>query len=382
MLVFTIRYRSVLWFAAGVAVTLALVWSLLAWGVCAAPGPGESTIVSVTPTRILDTRDPVNLGLAGPFVSAVSQKLQVTGSVATSGGSATVVPAGSTGVLLNVTVVGPTAAGFLSVRPGDASGAPSTSSLNFASGGNVPNAVQVSLPTSGATAGQIDITFDAYGQAGPATDVLIDVVGYTTNVGIQELAASVAANAAALLGKADASALAAKADASALAGKANVSQLPIAASTRENDGPVLDFDFYTAVVATTLTVPSAGLIQVWASTSVTGLPAASTMSCYLASGSGVTPAGDFANTGRSIELLASNGSGHCTTVGALSVAGPGTYTVKLVGRGADGIQTTGATINALFVPAGSLVATDEAVAAADSDVPAPVVVEEPVVEGG
>ena len=99
----------------------------------------------------------------------MSQKLQVTGSA---------VPAGATGVLSNVTVVGPSAAGFLSVRPGDATGAPTTSSLNFTAGDIVPNSVQVGLPTAGANAGQIDITYDAFGQAGPTTEVLIDVVGY------------------------------------------------------------------------------------------------------------------------------------------------------------------------------------------------------------
>jgi hypothetical protein len=134
----------------------------------AASSPASS-VVTIDPVRILDTRDPVNIGLPGPFVSAVSQKLQVTG---------TAVPAGATGVLLNVTVVGPTADGFVSVRPGDAARAPSTSSLNFSAGDLIPNSVQVGLPTAGANTGQIDITYDAYGVAGPTTDVLIDVVGY------------------------------------------------------------------------------------------------------------------------------------------------------------------------------------------------------------
>jgi len=89
-----------------------------------------------------------------------------------------VVPAGATGVLLNVTVVAPSAAGFLSVRPGDATGVPSTSSLNFVAGDIVPNSVQVALPTAGANAGQVDITFDAFGAVGPTTNVLADVVGY------------------------------------------------------------------------------------------------------------------------------------------------------------------------------------------------------------
>jgi len=77
-----------------------------------------------------------------------------------------------------VTVVAPSAAGFLSVRPGDATGVPSTSSLNFAAGDIVPNSVQVALPTAGANAGQVDITFDAFGVPGPTTNVLADVVGY------------------------------------------------------------------------------------------------------------------------------------------------------------------------------------------------------------
>jgi|GEM_PF-3175630 len=58
-------------------------------------------------------------------------------------------------------IVSPSANGFLSVRPGDATGAPSTSSLNFNAGQTVPNSVQVALPTAGADAGRIDITYDA-----------------------------------------------------------------------------------------------------------------------------------------------------------------------------------------------------------------------------
>jgi hypothetical protein len=159
------------------------------------PGPAESTIVAVVPERVLDTRDPVNLGLTRPFVSAVSQKLQVTGNIATASGTKTVVPAGATGVLLNVTPVGPSADGFVAIRPGDATGSPASSSLNLTRGAVIPNSVQVAVPTAGANAGQIDITFDAYGTAGPTTDMLIDIVGYTTNTGLQQLVAKVNAKA-------------------------------------------------------------------------------------------------------------------------------------------------------------------------------------------
>jgi hypothetical protein len=184
--------RTTMWRSRWAAVGAAIAVSLGAGGVLvsqAALGPNESTIVTVTPARILDSRDPTNLGLPGPFVSATSQKLQVTGTIPTATGNRTVVPAGATGVLLNVTAVQTSANGFISIRSGNATGVPTTSSLNVTAGVTVPNAVQIALPTSGANAGQIDITFDALGVAGPTTDMLIDVVGYTTNTGLQELGA-------------------------------------------------------------------------------------------------------------------------------------------------------------------------------------------------
>ncbi len=185
----TIRIRSVMWFTVGIALTIIVVASFAAWRANAAIGPNESTFVPVTPVRILDSRDPTNVGLAGPFVSAVPQDLQVTGSIPTTSGNVIVVPTGSTGVVLNVTAVSPTANGFISIRPADAPGVPSTSSLNVVSGEILPNAVTVSLPTAGADAGKIEITFDAYGTAGPTTDILIDVVGYNTREGIATLEA-------------------------------------------------------------------------------------------------------------------------------------------------------------------------------------------------
>jgi hypothetical protein len=177
--------RQALWRSRWAAIGAAVAVTLGGGGIFVANAASSmpSSVVTIDPARILDTRNPLNVGLAGPFVSAVSQRLQVTGSVATSTGTRTVVPSGATGVLLNVTVVRPTAAGFVSIRPGDATGAPSTSSLNFEAGAVVPNAVQVGLPTTGANAGQIDITYDAYGVAGPSTEMLIDVVGYMVEGG-------------------------------------------------------------------------------------------------------------------------------------------------------------------------------------------------------
>ena len=132
-------------------------------------------LIAVTPTRILDTR--VGLGLASRFVDKTPRLLQVTGSVPTAtGGPAVVVPPGATGIVANVTVSDPSSAGFLSVRPGTATNAPSTSNLNFALGQTVPNSVTVLLPADG----KIQLWLDTNTLGGTA-QVLVDIVGYTDN---------------------------------------------------------------------------------------------------------------------------------------------------------------------------------------------------------
>jgi hypothetical protein len=123
-------------------------------------------------------------------VSPVSRDLKVTGSIPTTTGTKTVVPPGATGVFLNVTPVASTAAGFISVRPANAAGLPTTSNVNFTVGAINPNAVLVELPVGGGDDGTIEITFDAFGAAGPTTDVLVDVVGYTTDTRLKALEAA------------------------------------------------------------------------------------------------------------------------------------------------------------------------------------------------
>jgi hypothetical protein len=177
------------WAALGAAVAVTLGGGGMFAVSAASP---ESSVVTLEPVRILDTRDPVNVGLAGPFVSPVSQDLKVTGSIPTTTGTKIVVPPGATGVFLNVTPVGSTAAGFISVRPANAAGLPTTSNVNFTVGAINPNAVLVELPVGGADDGKIEITFDAFGAAGPTSDVLVDVVGYTTDTRLKTLEAAVA----------------------------------------------------------------------------------------------------------------------------------------------------------------------------------------------
>lgn len=148
-------------------------------GLVNAASSAPSDVVSITPVRVLDTRDPNNIGLAGPFTSPVAQDLTLTGVIPTAGGAQSVVPVGATSVVLNVTAVNATADGFISVRPADAPGNPTTSNLNFEAGTTTPNAVIVQIPTAGADAGKIELSYDALGAAGPTTDILVDVMGYT-----------------------------------------------------------------------------------------------------------------------------------------------------------------------------------------------------------
>ncbi len=159
----------------------------------ALPGPSESTIVTVEPTRALDTR--INVGLTGNFTSNTPRKLTVTGPITTSDETTgttptkTVIPPGATGVIMNVTSYNPTGAGWIAIRPGDATGQPATSNLNVTPGQIVPNAVTVSIPTTGPNAGHIDITYGA--APNNTTGVIIDIIGYTTSTGLADLVARV-----------------------------------------------------------------------------------------------------------------------------------------------------------------------------------------------
>ena len=79
----------------------------------------------------------------------------------------------------------------MSIRPADAPGVPTTSNLNFSAGDIIPNSVTVQVPTAGADAGEIEISYDAFGNAGPTTEILVDLVGYTKNAGLASLQAQV-----------------------------------------------------------------------------------------------------------------------------------------------------------------------------------------------
>jgi len=165
------------WAAIGAAIAVSLGGGVTLFAQAGTAPATSSTFVSVSPVRVLDTRDAVVLW-AGPFVTGVPHDVKVTGSIPTSSGTQTVMPSGATAVVLNVTVVNSTADGYVSVRPADAAGAPQTSNINFEARKTVANSITVNLPTSGADAGTFEVWFDSMGVAGATADILVDITGY------------------------------------------------------------------------------------------------------------------------------------------------------------------------------------------------------------
>ncbi len=111
--------------------------------VVTAPGadaaPSAGTFTGITPVRILDTREPTQ----GPCVSGAARTVTVAPLAAPAD-----VPADAAAVALNVTVVGATGPGYLTVFPAGVS-RPEASSLNYVAGAAVPNNVQVKVGSGG-----------------------------------------------------------------------------------------------------------------------------------------------------------------------------------------------------------------------------------------
>ena len=128
----------------------------------AAAAAPAGTFTPVGPARIMDTRN--GTGVAKGAVGAdKTVSLQVEGK----GG---VPDSGVTGIVMNVTAVGPTATGHVIVYP-DGAPRPGTSSLNFPAGRTIANLVVI--PVSDGKA-------DFYNSAG-SVNLLADVTGYFTS---------------------------------------------------------------------------------------------------------------------------------------------------------------------------------------------------------
>jgi hypothetical protein len=115
---------------------------------------------SFNPQRLLDTR-PGTVAVnptKGQIAGQTDFSLQVAG-VGT-------VPAGATGVVLNVTAVNTTANGFIAAYPGPCGAAnrPTVSNVNFRQGQIVPNSVSVKVGTNGVVCFYTNV----------ATDLIVD----------------------------------------------------------------------------------------------------------------------------------------------------------------------------------------------------------------
>ena len=123
----------------------------------AEPGAGQ---VGIVPQRSLDTRTGVGIGAVAKVGAGQSISVRVAGTG--------LVPTDASSVVLNVTAVGPSAPGYLTVWP-TGGVRPVASNVNFAAGEVVPNHVVAKVGAGG--------YISIFNESG-SVDVLVDVMGY------------------------------------------------------------------------------------------------------------------------------------------------------------------------------------------------------------
>ena len=111
---------------------------------------------------MLDSRSGIGVGLSGKFNANTARLLTVAGRLG--------IPNDAVAITGNLTVVGQTNAGYVSVTP-TLNNNPSTSALNFPTGDTRAN--NITSPLSG---GKLSIVYRAL--TGAKTDILLDVTGY------------------------------------------------------------------------------------------------------------------------------------------------------------------------------------------------------------
>src|SRR6185437_8452138 len=112
------------------------------------------------PTRAMDTRSGLG-GACGVVAPGSAAVLPIMGSLGIS-------PGNVTAVVLNVTVTGPAAGGYLTVYS-DGAPRPSASNLNFSAGDTIPNLVVVPV---------VNGNIDFYNGSSGNVQIIADVEGY------------------------------------------------------------------------------------------------------------------------------------------------------------------------------------------------------------
>ena len=114
-------------------------------------------VLPVSPVRVVDTC--LGLGAQGPVASNSGVAVTISGQT---------VPAGITGVFMNLTVTEPKASGWVAAYPTQAS-LPLVSNLNFVGGQTVPNLATVGLANAQAT---------LYNGSGATVQLVADIFAY------------------------------------------------------------------------------------------------------------------------------------------------------------------------------------------------------------
>jgi hypothetical protein len=126
--------------------------------------PAAADFHSVTPCRLVDTRNAASPTGGPALVAGAVRSFPVTGG-------ACGIPSTATAVSVNLTVTQPAAQGYLTLYPGDTAGPPLVSNINFSPGSTRANNAVVLLAANG---GMINVK---NGSAGSLHFVL-DVNGY------------------------------------------------------------------------------------------------------------------------------------------------------------------------------------------------------------
>jgi hypothetical protein len=156
------------WYGAGAGRVINLIIDVTGYFLTGSSGAGYTPF---GPSRVLDTRAWTgNIGLQGKFVSGVHRKIQIAGVAG--------LPAsGILAVTGNITVVTPTARGYVSLGP-DATDTPSSSTINFPARDIRANNVVVMVNGDGTLSA---VYMGA--AAGASVDLLLDISGYFTASG-------------------------------------------------------------------------------------------------------------------------------------------------------------------------------------------------------